>query len=140
MLFVAFHSTFFFFLMIRRPPRSTRTDTLFPYTTLFRSQASVPALFAAGMIPGIMVGIALIVPAVWLARRHSMGGLEGSLPRPPFWRSLGEAAWGLIAPVIILGGMRMGYFTPTEAAVVAVFSGLFFGMFVHRPIKDRIRV
>ncbi|AEC21552.1 putative membrane permease [Pusillimonas sp. T7-7] len=119
------------------------TDILIPPSIAFIvysilvPQASVPALFAAGMIPGIMVGIALIVPAVWLARRHSMGGLEGSLPRPPFWRSLGEAAWGLIAPVIILGGMRMGYFTPTEAAVVAVFYGLFVGMCVHRTIKIR---
>src|SRR3546814_19154984 len=66
-----------------------------------------------------------------------MGALESSLPRPPFWSSLREAAWGLIAPVIILGGMRMGYFTPTEAAVVAVFYGLFVGMCVHRTIKIR---
>src|SRR3546814_17860051 len=66
-----------------------------------------------------------------------MGALESSLPRPPFWSSLREAAWGLIAPVIILGGMRMGYFTPTEAAVVAVFYGLFVGMCVHRTIKAR---
>src|SRR5690606_6153935 len=94
-------------------------------------------LFAAGMIPGILAGIALIIPAVWLARRHNMGGQESNLPRPPFWASLREAAWGLIAPVIILGGMRMGYFTPTEAAVVAVFYGLFVGMCVHRPIKTR---
>src|SRR3546814_9312460 len=75
--------------------------------------------------------MALIVPAVWLARRHNMGALDSSLPRAPFWSSLREAAWGLIAPVIILGGMRMGYFTPTEAAVVAVFYGLFVGLCVN---------
>ncbi|MGB6103937.1 MAG: TRAP transporter large permease [Pusillimonas sp.] len=119
------------------------TDILIPPSIAFIvysilvPQASVPALFAAGMIPGIMVGIALIVPAVWLARRHNMGSLESSLPRPPFWASLIDASWGLIAPVIILGGMRMGYFTPTEAAVVAVFYGLFVGMCVHRTIKVR---
>ncbi|HEY9571665.1 MAG TPA: TRAP transporter large permease [Pusillimonas sp.] len=119
------------------------TDILIPPSIAFIvysilvPQASVPALFAAGMIPGLLAGIALIVPAVWLARRHNMGALESSLPRPPFWSSLREAAWGLIAPVIILGGMRMGYFTPTEAAVVAVFYGLFVGMCVHRTIKAR---
>ena len=96
--------------------------------------ASVPALFAAGMIPGVLAGLALIVPAVLLSRRHGFGGGERAEPRPPFWRSLREAAWGLAAPVLILGGMRMGWFTPTEAAVVAVFYGLFVGMVIHRTI------
>jgi tripartite ATP-independent transporter DctM subunit len=99
--------------------------------------ASVPALFAAGMVPGILAGLALIVPAVLISRRHGFGEAERGLPRPPFWRSLGEAAWGLAAPVLILGGMRMGWFTPTEAAVVAVAYGLFIGMAVHRSIAWR---
>jgi tripartite ATP-independent transporter DctM subunit len=99
--------------------------------------ASVPALFAAGMVPGVLAGLALIVPAVWLARKHKMGALESSLPRPPFWKSFREATWGLAAPVLILGGMRAGLFTPTEAAVVAVFYGLFIGMAVHRTIGVR---
>src|SRR5690606_38461798 len=88
-------------------------------------------------VPGVLTGIALIIPAVWLARRHNMGQLEVDLPRPAFWASFREAIWGLAAPVLILGGMRMGYFTPTEAAVVAVFYGLFVGMFVHRTIGLR---
>src|SRR5690606_9559133 len=105
------------------------TDILIPPSIAFIvysvlvPQASVPALFAAGMIPGILVGVALIVPAVWLARRHKMGALEAELPRPRFWPSLLHASWGLAAPVLILGGMRIGLFTPTEAAVVAVFYG-----------------
>ena len=99
--------------------------------------ASVPALFAAGMVPGLLAGLALIVPAVWLARRHKMGALEAEQPRPPFWKSLREAAWGLAAPVLILGGMRAGWFTPTEAAVVAVFYGLFVGMVIYRTVKPR---
>ncbi len=99
--------------------------------------ASVPALFAAGMIPGIMAGIALIVPAVWLSRRHRFGQLEAALARPPFWASLRAASWGLAAPVLILGGMRLGWFTPTEAAAVAVAYGLFVGIVVHRSIGWR---
>ncbi|MDO4905992.1 MAG: TRAP transporter large permease [Lautropia sp.] len=99
--------------------------------------APVPALFSAGITPGLLAGLALILPAVWLARRHGMGRQEASLPRPPFWRSLREASWGLAAPVLILGGMRAGWFTPTEAAVVAVFYGLFVGMVVYRTIKPQ---
>jgi C4-dicarboxylate transporter, DctM subunit len=99
--------------------------------------ASVPAMFAAGMVPGIMVGLALMVPAVWLSRKHHMGLNEASLKKPPFWPSLREASWGLAAPVLILGGMRAGWFTPTEAAVVAVFYGLFVGMVIHRTIGVR---
>ena len=96
--------------------------------------ASVPALFAAGMVPGILAGLALIVPTLWLARKHQMGQLEAGLPRPPFWASLREASWGLFAPVLILGGMRLGWFTPTEAGAVAVAYGLLVGMLVHRTI------
>jgi C4-dicarboxylate transporter, DctM subunit len=99
--------------------------------------ASVPAMFAAGMFPGILVGLALMIPSVWLARKHRMGLSENALPRPPFWPSLGQASWGLAAPVLILGGMRLGWFTPTEAAVVAVFYGLFVGMVIHRTIGVR---
>ena len=119
------------------------TDILIPPSVAFIIYsvlvpgASVPALFAAGMIPGVLAGLALILPAVWMARRHRMGHLEASLPRPPFWKSFKEAIWGLAAPVLILGGMRAGWFTPTEAAVVAVFYGLLVGMCIHRTIRVR---
>ena len=119
------------------------TDILIPPSVAFIIYsvlvpgASVPALFAAGMIPGVLAGLALIVPAVWLARRHGMGQLEAGLPRPPILKSFIDALWGLAAPVLILGGMRLGWFTPTEAAVVAVFYGLFVGMVVHRTMGWR---
>jgi C4-dicarboxylate transporter, DctM subunit len=99
--------------------------------------ASVPALFAAGMIPGILAGVALIVPAIWLSRHHKLGEAEREMARPPFWASLKEASWGLAAPFLILGGMRLGWFTPTEAAVAAVAYGLFVGMVIHRSIGWR---
>ena len=99
--------------------------------------ASVPALFAAGMLPGLLAGFALIVPAVLVSRRHGFGAAGRAAPRPPFWSSLRAASWGLAAPVLILGGMRVGWFTPTEAAVVAVAYGLLIGMAVHRSIDWR---
>lgn len=99
--------------------------------------ASVPALFAAGLLPGLMAGLFLAVPAIWLSRRYQFGQHEGREPRPPFWPSFIDASWGLIAPVLILGGMRAGWFTPTEAAVVAVVYGLFVGMVVYRTIGFR---
>lgn len=101
--------------------------------SLLVPQASVPALFAAGIVPGMAAGAALVAAVVWLSRRHRFGeaGLEQV---PPFWRSFKEASWGLAAPVIILGGMRTGLFTPTEAAVVAVFYGLAVGTLVYRAL------
>ncbi|ALJ36244.1 TRAP transporter large permease [Azospirillum brasilense] len=99
-------------------------------------QASVPALFAAGMVPGILAGLSLLAPTIWLSRKHGFG-LKDAGPRPPFWRSLRQAIWGLLAPVIILGGLRTGAFTPTEAAVVAVFYGLAVGVFVYRSLTWR---
>ncbi|HYG91832.1 MAG TPA: TRAP transporter large permease [Azospirillum sp.] len=100
-------------------------------------QASVPALFAAGLFPGILAGLSLVVPTVWLSRKHGFG-LADTGPRPPFWASLKDAIWGLLAPVIILGGLRAGVFTPTEAAVVAVFYGFAVGVFVYRTLTWRM--
>lgn len=100
-------------------------------------QASIPALFAAGMVPGLLAGLSLLVPVVWLSRRHGFGLVDEGTPRPAFWSSLRGAFWGLLAPVIILGGLRTGFFTPTEAAVVAVFYGLFVGVVVYRTLTPK---
>lgn len=99
-------------------------------------QASVPALFAAGMIPGLLAGLSLAIPTVWLSRRHNFGVAKGG-ERPRLLQSAADAVWGLLAPVIILGGMRAGWFTPTEAAVVAVAYGLFVGVAIYRCLSWR---
>lgn len=104
--------------------------------SLLVPQASVPALFAGGLIPGILAGISLILAAWWLSVRHGFEAHPAEA-RPPFWQSMREAGWGLAAPVIILGGMRSGVFTPTEAAVVAVFYGFFVGTVVYRNLRWR---
>ncbi|TLP43888.1 TRAP transporter large permease [Cohaesibacter sp. CAU 1516] len=94
------------------------------------------ALFAAGLIPGLMAGMAIIIPTILLSRKHGFGVLETD-DRPPFWQSLVGAIPGLMAPVIILGGLRSGLFTPTEAAVVAVFYGLIMGTLIYRNMTLR---
>ncbi len=99
-------------------------------------QASVQALFAAGLIPGILTGATLIVASMVFARIHGWGAADEEAT-PPFWQSLKEAGWGLLAPVIILGGMRSGLFTPTEAAVVAVAYGLIVALGVYRSMTWR---
>lgn len=94
-------------------------------------QVDIRALFAAGLLPGLLAGAAVIVPAVWLSRRHGFEGSD-SEPRPPLRESFIGALPALFAPVLILGGLRSGLFTPTEAAVVAVGYGLFIGLVVYR--------
>ena len=86
--------------------------------------ASVPALFAAGMFPGLLAGLALIVPAVWLSRRRGYGQLERDLPRPPFWASLARSSWGLAAPVLILEAVTVALLA-TRLRYIALADGLF---------------
>ena len=94
------------------------------------------ALFAAGLVPGLLVGLSIAVPVLWLSRRHGFGAGEGT-ERPAFWPALGRAAPGLMAPVIILGGLRSGLFTPTETAVVAVAYGFLVGVVFYRTMGWR---
>jgi C4-dicarboxylate transporter, DctM subunit len=94
------------------------------------------ALFAAGLLPGLLLGVAIAVPTVWLSTRHGFGEADVA-ERPAFWRSFWRALPGLMAPVIILGGLRSGLFTPTETAVVAVFYGLLVGTVLYRTMGVR---
>jgi tripartite ATP-independent transporter DctM subunit len=99
-------------------------------------QASVQALFAAGLVPGLMTALTLLLVAMAFSKIHGWGANDPD-PAPPFWKSFKEAGWGLLAPVIILGGMRSGLFTPTEAAVVAVAYGLVVAMAIYRSMTWR---
>ncbi len=94
------------------------------------------ALFAAGLIPGLLVGFSIAIPTLLLSRKHDFGADE-SPDRPAFWPALWQAVPGLMAPVIILGGLRSGLFTPTETAVVAVFYGLLVGTVLYRTMGFR---
>ena len=119
------------------------TDILIPPSIAFIIYAimvpgvSVPAIFAAGLLPGILAGLAIIVPIVAISMIKGFGGKTRHDARPTVWHAFKEAFWGLLAPVIILGGMRIGAFTPTEAAVVAVFYGLFIGFVIYKTLSLR---
>lgn len=96
---------------------------------------SVAALFLAGIVPGLMIGLSLMVAVALMAERL---GLPAATARPS-WGTRGRASlhafWPLLTPVIILGGILGGVFTPTEAAAVAVAYALFIGLFVLRSIR-----
>lgn len=99
------------------------------------TNTSVPALFAAGAIPGFLAGLSLLIPAVWVARKKGYGAVkETEEEKPNLLKAFREAFWGLLAPVIILGGLYGGIFTPTEAAVVAVFYSLLLGFVIYRTL------
>lgn len=116
------------------------TDILIPpsvafivYSVLVPS-ATVPALFVGGVIPGILACLMLMIPSLALSLHYGFGASQKDEPRPPMWQSFKEAFWALMAPIVILGGMRTGWFTPTEAAVVAVIYGLVLGFFVYKSL------
>ncbi len=100
------------------------------------TNTSVPALFAAGAVPGFLAGLSLLIPALIIAARRGYGANAAS-DQEGLWQSFCKAFWGILAPVIILGGLYGGVFTPTEAAVVAVFYSSFLGFVVYRTLDLR---
>ena len=97
------------------------------------AQQSVSKLFLNGFIPGLIMGLGLAAIAITQAyRRNYPRGTPLSLAT--IWRTLKSASWGLMTPVIILGGIFSGIFTPSEAAVVAVNYALLVSLFVYRDL------
>lgn len=95
------------------------------------AEVSIGKLFMAGIIPGFLIGALLMITSYIVLRKKDIP-VE---PRSPFSKVLKEAykaKWSLLAPVVVLGGIYLGLFTPTEASVVAVVYALVIGLFVHR--------
>jgi len=98
------------------------------------TNTSISNLFLAGVVPGILMGVALVIVWTILARKMKV------TPQPKAsWaerrRAVVDGIWALMLPVIILGGLRGGLFTPTEAAVVAAVYSLFVSLFIYREVK-----
>lgn len=100
------------------------------------SETSIGELFMAGMIPGILIGLSLMILVYFMTLKRGYGKdrrQRGTLRE--VGRAFTGAFWGLLAPIIILGGIYGGVFTPTEAAAVAAVYGILVGIFVYRTIK-----
>ena len=98
------------------------------------ANVSITALFMGGIVPGLMMAISLIVAWAIVSRRDNVVPLPRRSGRER-WAATVRASWALVMPVIILGGIRFGVFTPTEAAVVAAVYALFVGMVIYRELK-----
>lgn len=98
------------------------------------SETSIPRLFLAGLLPGLMVTILLMITTYIIARRRGYGGNGDPFAWGPFLKAAWDGKWSIGAPVLILGGIYGGAFTPTEAAGVAVFYSLFVGVFIYREL------
>ena len=95
---------------------------------------SISKLFMAGIFPGILMGFALIV-TWWIVARNDDVQVAPRVPMVEKLKVTANAFWSYLLAITIIGGMKMGVFTPTEAAVVAVVYSLFVGLFIYREIK-----
>ena len=94
---------------------------------------SVAKLFMGGFIPGTIMGVGLIIYAIWYSNKHGYPASE-KLPAKEVGRRFLASLWGLMTPVIILGGIFSGYFTPSEAAAIAVDYTLLIGWIIYRSL------
>ncbi|WP_029351066.1 TRAP transporter large permease subunit [Bosea sp. 117] len=95
---------------------------------------SITKLFLAGLVPGLIIGLALAVAWWWEVRKENVAPPPKQSARE-LWRALVDGVWALMLPVIIIVGLKMGVFTPTESAVVAAVYSLFVATCVYRELK-----
>jgi tripartite ATP-independent transporter DctM subunit len=100
------------------------------------AEVSIGELFIAGFGPGIFIGVSLMAFVHIYCRIKGWGKNDGD-GRLAFGKATIQAGWALLMPIIILGGIYGGVFTPTEASAVAVFYALFIGIVMYREIKPR---
>ncbi|WP_309682049.1 TRAP transporter large permease subunit [Polaromonas sp.] len=98
------------------------------------TNTSISALFLSGIVPGLIMGVGLIVAWKLVLRKIDLPSGQ-PLPMKERLRATVKAFWALLMPLIIIGGMKTGIFTPTEAAVVAAFYALIVALLVHREMK-----
>ena len=98
------------------------------------TNTSISALFVSGIVPGLLMGVGLLFTWRYVLRGITLP--EGTpMPMSDRIKTTAHAFWAMLMPVIIIGGMKTGVFTPTEAAVVAAFYALVVALYVHREMK-----
>lgn len=98
---------------------------------------SITDLFKAGVVPGIAMGVALMIVCYIMSKKYGFKGESKKFSLKAVWHSFWHAIWALLSPVIILGGIYSGYFTPTEAAVISVVYSFIVGRFVYRELDNK---
>ena len=98
------------------------------------SDTSIPRLFLAGILPGVLITGLLMITTYVIARKRGYGGGGDAFSWRPFLKAAWDGKWSIGAPVLILGGIYGGIFTPSEAAGVAVFYSLIVGLFIYREL------
>ncbi|SFO89683.1 TRAP transporter large permease [Salibacterium halotolerans] len=101
------------------------------------SSTSIGDLFLAGIIPGIVIGIVLMIYSYFYAKKNNYDQLTEKFTWYKLFNTFLNAFWALLIPVLILGGIYGGVFTPTEAAAVAVVYGLFISIFIYKELKPK---
>jgi C4-dicarboxylate transporter DctM subunit len=96
---------------------------------------SIPKLFVAGVMPGLLMAGSLLVMNYFISKTSGYRGLSENWSGDELRVALKRGVWSILAPLIILGGIYAGLFTPTESAIVAIFYTLFIGWFVHRELR-----
>ena len=101
------------------------------------SQLSITKLFFTGIFPGLLMALSLVITWRFVARKDFADAPKQKFRIAPLLKALREGFWALTLPVIILGGMKSGAFTPTEAAVVAAVTALLISLFIYKGLKLR---
>ena len=101
------------------------------------AQLSITKLFFTGIFPGLIMALSLVITWKYVARKDFANTPRTTFDLKVMLTSLREAVWALLLPIIIIGGMKTGMFTPTEAAVVAAVVALLVSVFIYRGMKFR---
>lgn len=98
------------------------------------AQESITKMFLGGVIPGLLIAVGLIAMHLFKCRKMEVSPDMAEWSAATLFKSMKDGFWAMMAPIVILGGIYSGFFTPTEAAIVAIFYTLFVGFFIYKEL------